>query len=163
MIQVVPLGEVSNAQAAEWLVDLSEELRQSDLDEIKASTGEDPATAVVASVMVSDHAWMVLDDEDPIAVFGCAPTDDPSAALVWMVGSDRMDEPENALGILRLSRRYKDAMHRTYPVLYNWIDARNEKSLKWLDWCGYEILDADHEYGVERRLFYLFAKRKPHV
>lgn len=163
MIQVVSLGEVSNAQAAEWLVDLAGELRQSDLDEIEAMTGEAPAVALVSSVMVSDHAWVILDGEDPIAAFGCAPSELPDAAVVWMLGSDRMDEPANALGILRLSRPYKDLMHRTYPTLYNWIDARNVRSLRWLEWCGYEIIDADPEFGPQRLPFYLFARLKPDV
>lgn len=158
MIEVVSLAEVSNAQAAEWLVDLADDLRQSDLDEIKATTGQEPAVALVSSVMVSDHAWVILDGEDPIAAFGCAPSGDPQAALVWMLGSDRMDEPANAVGILRQSRRYKDLMHRTYPILYNWIDARNTKSLRWLEWCGYEVLDTDPHYGVEELPFFLFAK-----
>lgn len=163
MINVVSLGEVSNAQAAEWLVDISEELRVADLEEIRANTGEDPATALVASVMVSDHAWVILDGDDPIAAFGCGPTTEPGQGFVWMLGTDRMDQPANAMGILRLSRTYKNIMHRTYPLLFNWIDARNEKSLRWLEWCGYEILAEEPEYGVEKRPFYLFAKTADHV
>ncbi len=162
MIQVVSLAEVSNAQAAEWLVDLAEDLRQCDLDEISATTREDPAVALMSCAMVSDHGWVILDGDDPIAAFGCAPTSDPSAASVWMLGSPRMDEPRNALGILRQSEHYKSVMHRSYPTLFNYIDARNEKSMRWLKWCGYELLTLVPEYGLEGRPFYLFSRHRPH-
>jgi hypothetical protein len=163
MIQVVNLGEVNNAQAAEWLVDLSEDLRKTDLDEIAAHTGDDPSVALITSVMVSDHAWVILDGEDPIAAFGCAPTDDPKAAQVWMLGSDRMDEPANAVGILRLSKSYMDAMQVTYEVLYNYIDCRNDRSMRWLRWCGYEVFETVPEFGVGKLPFSRFARHRPHV
>lgn len=156
-MKIVSLSEVSNAQAAEWLVDLAEDLRSSDLDEIAAATGEDPAVALVSSVMVSSHAWVVLDGEDPICVFGAAPGDE-GEGIVWMMGSPRMDEPRNALGILRRSREYLDELHRTYPRLHNHIDARNDRSMKWVEWCGFEVIDADLSYGIEGRLFFHFER-----
>lgn len=161
MIQVISLAEVSNAQAAEWLVDLAEDLRPSDLDEIAAGSGEDPAVALMSCALLSDHGWAILDGEDPIAAFGCAPSGTPGSAIVWMLGSPRMDEPRNAVGILRQSRKYKDLMHDAYPTLFNYIDARNERSMRWLKWCGYELVELVPEFGVERRPFYLFSRHRP--
>ncbi len=163
MIRVVNLADQSNAQVAEWLVDLADDLRQSDLDEIRAHTGEDPAVALVSSVMVSDHAWVILDGEDPIAAFGCAPTEVPSEASVWMLGSPRMDLPANAVGILRQSRPYLDTMQSAYRLLYNYIDGRNARSMAWLRWCGFEVEGLVPHFGVERRPFHLFTRRRPYV
>lgn len=162
-MKIVSLSEVTNAQAAEWLVDLAEDLRSSDLDEISAGSGEEPATALISSVMVSSHAWVILDGSDPICAFGCAPEDAPGSAVIWMLGSPRMDEPRNAIPILRLSRTYLDEMHRAYPTLWNYIDARNDRSMKWLEWCGFEVLEAVPGHGREGRLFYHFSRHRPHV
>lgn len=160
-VKVVSLSEVTNAQAAEWLVDLAGDLRSTDYAEIKATSGEDPATALVSAVMVSTHAWVILADDDPIAAFGCAPSADPSSAVVWMLGSPRMDERANAIAILRLSRPYLDQMQTAYASLWNHIDARNDRSMKWLEWCGFRVLEAGQSFGVEGRLFFLFYKGAP--
>lgn len=163
-MKIVGLSEVTNAQAAEWLVDLADDLRPSDLAEIEATSGEDPAVSLVSSVMLSDHGWVILtDDGDPIGVFGCAPSDDPEEGLVWMMGSPRMDEPAHALAILRLSRPYLERMHETYQTLSNHIDARNERSMKWLQWCGFEVLEAAPGYGRNGELFFLFARTRSRV
>lgn len=155
-MEVVSLSEVTNAQAAEWLVDLAEDLRQSDLDELAATTGEDPAVALVTAVMESSHAWMVLVDDEPICVFGAAPADDEG--IVWLMGSPKMDLPRNRLAILRRSKGYLDILLAAYPRLFNHIDARNDRSLEWLQWLGFDIVDADLSYGIERRLFFLFER-----
>jgi len=163
MIQVMDLAEVPNKQAAEWLVGLAEDLRQTDLDEIAAHTGDDPAVALISSVMVSTHAWVILDGDDPIAAFGCAPSGAPGDAQVWMLGADAMDRPANAAGILRLSRPYLDEMQRTYARLWNHIDARNDRSMRWLEWCGFTVNEAVPDFGVEKRLFFLFSRHRPSV
>lgn len=155
-MEVVSLSEVTNAQAAEWLVDLAEDLRQSDLDELAATTGEDPAVVLVASVMESSHAWMVIVDDEPICVFGAAPAEDEG--IVWMMGSPKMDLPRNRTAILRRSKTYLDILLGVYPRLFNHIDARNLRSMKWLQWLGFNVVDADPLYGIERRLFFLFER-----
>lgn len=162
-MKIVGLAEVTNAQAAEWLVDLAEDLRPEDLDEIAAVTGEHPATALVSSVLVSSHAWVVLDGDAPICAFGAAPSDDPSVGTVWMLGSPRMDEPVNALAILRRTRPYLTELHETYPILSNYIDARNDRSLRWLEWCGFQVDEAVPDYGLEGRLFFLFSRQRDRV
>lgn len=155
-MEVVSLSEVTNAQAAEWLVDLAEDLRQSDLDELAATSGEDPAVALVSSVMESTHAWVVVADGDPICAFGVAPIDEEG--IVWMLGSPKMDLPRNRLAILRRSQAYLDILLAAYPRLFNHIDARNERSMEWLRWLGFEIVDADLSFGIEGRPFFLFER-----
>ena len=45
----------------------------------------------------------------------------------------------------------------------NYIDARNEQSLRWLRWTGFKLLEAHPEHGREKRLFFTFARFDPHV
>jgi hypothetical protein len=163
MITVVDLSTASNADVATWLVDLSEDLRPGDYDEIEALSEETPAVVLVSSVMLSSHGWIILDGDTPIAVFGAAPSSDPDQGVVWMMGSPLMDKPSNAIGILRLSVPYMEEMHRTYRTLFNHIDARHETSLKWLRWCGYELVEEVPEYGRLSLPFFLFARHRSDV
>jgi hypothetical protein len=39
-------------------------------------------------------------------------------------------------------------MHEHYLHLMNWVDARNLESIKWLDWCGFDIEEAK-PYGED--------------
>lgn len=145
------------------MVDLAQDLRPEDLAEIQATTGEDPAVTLVSSLMLSELAWVVLDDEDPIAVFGAAPDlNRPGDGLVWMMGTPRMDHPAAATFILRHTRPYLDEMHRRFPRLWNHIDARNDKSMRWLEWANFRVTEAHPAFGREGRLFYTF-ERTAHV
>lgn len=162
MIRFVSFDE-AGGQLEGWLSDLSGRLRSSDLDEITASSGLPPYVAVVGGALVSDMGWVMLDDDDPICVFGVAPSGHPEAGVVWMVGTDRMKEPRIARAVLRHSVPFKERMHDLYPCLFNFIDARNTASLKWLQWTGYRLLEAHPEWGREGRLFYTFARYRPRV
>lgn len=159
MMQVVDLREITNhAQVGEWLVDLAEVLRPSDLAELQASSGGDPAEVLVTSVMLSDRAWIVLDDGDPVLVFGRAPTDNPQEHLAWLMGSPQMDAPAARTFILRRCARYIREMQAGTTRLWNLIDARNEVSMRWLEWLGFHVVEAHPDYGPERRLFYTFER-----
>lgn len=161
MIRFVDLRDVPNAQAAEWMVDLAADLRPEDLAEIEATSDLSPAETLVTSLMLSDHAWVILVNEEPVCVFGAAPSGTPSSGLVWMMGSPRMDTPAVALAVLRATRPYLDAMHVAYPHLWNMIDARHDKSMKWLEWCGFSVVDVHPAHGRQGRLFYTFSRLQP--
>lgn len=158
MIQVVDLGGAPSAQVAEWMVDLAANLRPQDLDEIEATSGGDPAETLVASVMLSDRAWVVLVDEEPALVFGRAPTGTPQDSLVWLMGSPLMDRAGVRTFILRRFRPYLAALHADCRRLWNLIDARNAVSLRWLEWLGFRVVEAHPAAGREARLFYTFER-----
>lgn len=162
-MQVIDLGSVDPADAAILLVELAEDLRPSDIDEIAATTGEAPATALVSAVMLSSHAWIALDAVgNPLVAFGAAPADldDPSEGIVWMLGSPRMDEPANALGILRRTPEYLGTLLDAYPTLSNYVDARNQKSILWLLSAGFEIDDVAFDHGLGGETFFHFSRRR---
>ena len=91
----------------------------------------------------------------PPGVFVTGPTDE---GIVWMLGSPKMDLPRNRSGILRRSKGYLGTLLGTYPRLFNHIDARNDRSMKWLEWLGFEIIDVDLSFGIEGRPFFLFER-----
>lgn len=117
--------------------------------------GEDTLEILAQSVLLSTHGWLVFSDGEPIAVMGAAPSALPGVGIAWMLGTP---------GILRVGRtvarqtaQYLDAMHTAYPVLWNYIDARNTVSMKWLRWVGFELLgDRTAPSGHQ---FHIFARR----
>ncbi|WAC60786.1 hypothetical protein [Brevundimonas sp. SL130] len=153
----IDLGGVSNAQAAEWLVDLSEGLSEADQSEIKATSGLEPAVALVSHVMISDMAWAILDDAEPIAVFGCVPIGNPSVAHVWIFGADRMDERDDVLEILRQSRSFLNLMQTRHQTLYSFADARNTRRLTWLRRCGFQAYEPRPPCSLEGHLSFRFT------
>lgn len=163
MIQYRDLREASSEQTTAWLEVLAENLRPSDLDEIAASSDLDPLMSLTASVAVSDMAWVILSNDIPVAVFGCAPSGHPNSGQVWMMGTPGMDERRTAISIARSTVPYLDRMHALYACLWNYIDARNEKSMNWLRWSGFRLLEAHPAHGREGRLFFTFARYAPRV
>lgn len=111
--------------------------------------------------MVSDLAWVILCDGEPLTVFGVAPTGCEGSGMVWMMGTPQMDRV--SLRLARISLDCIRLMHRSYRCLWNYIDARNEQSMRWLRWTGFRLLEAHPEFGREGRLFFTFARYEPNV
>ena len=49
-------------------------------------------------------------------------------------------------------------MGQGYTYIYNWVDRRNWKSLKWLQFLGFEPKEEIKEYGVGKLPFLLMIK-----
>lgn len=155
--KAVLLSKLDATVAAEALAYIFDNLRETDLAEIKASTRLRPDRVFAEGIALSRHTWIIQDRTGlPIGVFGVAPSAFPDMGIAWLVGTDGMER--EATAIARQTRRYVAAMQQDFSVLTNWIDARNERSLQWLLRAGFHIIDADPAYGPERRLFYQFAR-----
>ncbi len=115
-------------------------LRQADIDEIAASTGGDPDEILRRSWNNSKIRYAIMWKGEVVGVFGVAPLWLSSmVGIVWMMGSDRVSEI--SLSMVRLGREFIEKMMDEYPVLCNWVDARNELSIKWLKKVGFEVSD----------------------
>lgn len=164
MIQFHDLREVSDEQLKTWLGEIADNLRPSDLLEMEATSEHPPLLTLVLSVMVSELAWVITSNGQPISVFGCGGLDtSPGEALVWMLGCPEMDDRRAAITIARMTGPYLAEMHTVYPRLWNHIDARNDKSLRWLKWSGFTLVESCPGHGLNGELFYEFERRKHHV
>jgi len=148
--------QMPRKRALESLATIAAGLRQEDRDEALAATGGDPQAILRQSFDVSSHVWFAMAGEEPVAVYGAAPSSLAGVGVVWMMGTPGVER--NGLSIARQTRGYLDEMHDTYHMLWNFIDARNELSLNWLLWSGFNVIGADPAYGHEGRLFYEFAR-----
>lgn len=133
---------------------LAERLRSADKDEIYAARGIGPNEALEICVVDSTKCFTVLDGDTPIAMFGYLHVDDDTAQ-VWMLGSDELTQ--NKKWFVRESKRWLCEFEKQYRVLFNFIDARNELHIKWIDRMGFDIVESVSDYGFEKRLFLKFV------
>lgn len=135
---------------------LAPRLRQADIDEIRAASGLDPETALRLSRQVSSLCFTVFGEGKQIAMFGVRAEDNPSIGRIWMLGSDEIHD--HRFGFLRMSKPWVALLQERYPILYNYIDARNSAHIRWLDWLGFTFINEVQNYGFEQRLFYQFVR-----
>lgn len=160
MITFKSIQEVTSDQALVWLRDLSVNLRPADRAEIEAVHGDKLEPCLIASAAISSLCWFGLADGTPFCVFGCAPSAAPMTGVAWLVGTPHLDAIPHTF--VRNTIRHLREMHALYPCLFNYIDARNGKSMRWLQTCGFDILEIIPEHGLERRPFLLFARLDQH-
>jgi hypothetical protein len=143
---------------AEDAAELARYLRQEDLQEIKAVSGEDPAAALERSVTWSEPCYALVNEADrPLALFGAAPDARMRhAGLIWLLASTEF--VEHPVWILRNCRKWITKLHQHYEVLGNFVDARNETHIRWLEWCDFKFIGLVEKYGVEQRPFYEFTR-----
>lgn len=127
-------------------------LRSQDADEMGA-LGLEPDKALAASIRVSDWVAVGLCDEEPVCIFGVAPTASLAGiGAPWMfatIGLSRVRRP-----FVESCRRVVDLMLEDYPRLQNMVDERNTGALRWLRWLGFEISTGTVAHNGHR--FHLF-------
>lgn len=140
------------------LAELYENLRPRDVDEVRATSGDDVWGALSRALSASDDpvALRCPATGALIAIFGAAPFSLLSdVGSPWLLGTDVMDVYPKE--ILKDARRYIDFISERYPRQMNYVDARNEPSIRWLERIGFTI-DPPVPYGVEGRPFHRFHK-----
>ena len=141
-------------------VQISHMLRQRDVDEIYASHGMTPLDGVTLSFHNSVRCWVTTLDGVPLAIYGVAPSDHPKYGVPWLLATDELHRHRKAL--LSQSRFGLQEMHKLFPFLTNFVDERNEDSIKYLKWLGFEFPQRFEQFGYEGRPFWQFI-RKQHV
>jgi len=136
---------------------LAGRLRKADLREIEAAAGEEPLAVLTNGIACSDPCYTVSDGCHPLAIFGVVPDACiEGVGRIWFLGAD--DLRNHSFTFIRHSRRWVARLHERYPVLWNYIDARNDLHIRWLRWCGFTLLRRIEDYGVARLPFYEFER-----
>jgi hypothetical protein len=129
-------------------------LRTADRDEIHAVSGQDPEAALLNGIRMSAKAITLLIDDQPEAIFGVVEKD-KQTGIVWMLGTDELVREPKRFWIA--GKSWLTTLHMTWPVLTNYIDARNEVHIRWLERMGAKFHGTEPEFGFEKRPFRLFT------
>lgn len=155
MITVHDLHRVSPDAVGAWARHVAENLRDADREEVDASSGMSPQSAVAVSLMMSTQSYAILDrDEVPVALFGATPHPLPGVGVAWFLGTDGL--LREAHSIARQSKDYMDRLSAEYPLLWNYVDERNAVSIRWLKWGGFTLHGT--RYTDEGHAFRIFAR-----
>lgn len=132
-------------------------LREADRLELIASRGADVdfADTLARAVLLSSRAWVWATDDAPIGVLGVVPISLlDRLGSPWFLATDEAFKRPRALVIE--GRRYIAKMRTMYPNLSNYVDARNDRSVRWLRCLGFTLHPAA-PYGPDGMLFHHFT------
>ena len=132
-------------------------MRKADWDEVEAAAG-DVRAALLDGAEASLWVDACLINGELACVFGVAPLRGllGKQAAPWMLGTPLIDKHPSVL--ISESRKYVARMLSQYPHLFNCVDARNKRSIRWLKWLGFTIHPAA-PYGVAQLPFHLFEMK----
>jgi len=146
-------------RASQEAIDAIGELRKCDEQEVRAALGLDGRTALQMSFEHAVRSWAILADGDPVAVFGVS--DYPHVrgqGCPWLLASERISEIWRF--VLRNTKEYVfGPMMEGFDSLFNFVDVRNEASIRWLEWVGFHISNPI-PFGLGGEMFHPFWLRR---
>jgi len=138
---------------------LAPKVRIADREEIRASNGSSPLEALVIPFTYKEaRSYTIIGTakEGVIGMFGVAPTKDPEYGIAWLLSSE--DLFKHTKQFIKECPYWVSQMSEGYTYIYNWVDRRNWKSLKWLQFLGFEAKEEMKQYGVGKLPFLLMIK-----
>lgn len=136
---------------------LARNLRLADADELQATYGHgDHERSILEALSVTPEAFVALDDEgDPLCIYGVAPIGGLLTAVgaPWLLGSNGLYS--HARNLMSETRHYIGHMRKEFPMMVNFVDARNKASARFIASMGFQI-DPAEPYGAEQRPFHRF-------
>ena len=138
---------------------LAPKVRIADREEIRASNGSSPLEALVVPFTFKkgrNYTIIGTAKEGVIGMFGVAPTKDPEYGIAWLLSSETLFK--HTKQFIKECPYWVSQMSEGYTYIYNWVDRRNWKSLKWLQFLGFEAKEEIKQYGVGKLPFLLMIK-----
>lgn len=135
----------------EHLTELANNMRATDLQEIGCLSSREPRLTLQMSADMSSRVETCLIDGAVAAVWGIAPWE--SYGVPWMLGTPLINDHPKTL--IEESKHQLQLMLSEYDHLRQWVDVRNEASVRWLKRLGFTFHDAI-PYGTSGELFYPF-------
>lgn len=117
---------------------LAPKLREIDVKEIEAMTGEDPETGLRESFKVSLECNSIFaDDGEIVGMFGVVDAA-PDLGVPWLLASPRL--PEIAKVFMAGAEDWVKKIQGQFPVLANYVMADNEVAIRWLKRLGFVMM-----------------------
>lgn len=138
-------------KAEEWHAKaIAENIRDADRIELWASSRSEPLDAMLRGMERTASAFTAIYDGQVAAMFGASPYSIMgNKGAAWMIGSKVLELQGAQKDLLRLSVPVLEYMLDQFPgLLYNFVDQRNDKAIRWLKWLGFQFGEAI-PYGVD--------------
>jgi hypothetical protein len=138
---------------------LAPKMRKADREEILASHGKTPLESLVVPFTYEkarSYTIVGTAKEGVIGMFGVSPTKDPEYGIAWLLSSEILFK--HTKQFIKECPYWVSQMSEGYTYIYNWVDRRNWKSLKWLQYLGFEAKEEIKQFGVGKLPFLLMIK-----
>ena len=138
---------------------LADDMCQADINEVFASNGVDPKTAVTQSILNSDSLVCYFDKDYLLGIGGVGLNSNGSGSP-WLLSNNYLRDwkRRNLRTFLKCSRSWIKEMNETYPHLENYVDQRNTESQTWLKHLGFHFPNTVRYYGYLKIPFIKFIK-----
>ncbi len=135
---------------------LFQSMRAADYDEVLAGSGRVYQTLRL-SYLGSMLCKAVECEDGLVCIYGVSMIDAAQQiGCPWMLGTTLLDHKHKRAPLV-IGRECLQSMYDLFPGgLRNYVDARNQKSLRWLKWLGFRF-DTPINYGAMKIPFYPFA------
>lgn len=117
--------------------ELAVTMRAPDAAEVAALTGQTPIEALLTSVRYSDYSRAMFSGGELLMLFGLGRQPSFKPAVVWALSGDAVERHRGAFwqgcweGLAEMLDRE--------PWLFELVDARYRRSLRWLERLGFEL------------------------
>ena len=139
--------------------ELAENMRQVDIDEVYASSGHTPLQGILESVEMSTDSFTFLYEGKVNAIAGIREVNENSA-VPWMLCSNVIEDFKKTRKktFYNGTKQWVDEMNERYQMLFNYVDARNEVTIRWLKHLKFEFPKLIEDYSFQKIPFYLFMR-----
>lgn len=128
---------------------IADHVRDADRQEMLDYNMMTPMESIQLSLYNSQgEAWTGLVDGVPVTMFGVAKPN-----WIWLVGTKDIHKYETVF--LIKSRKILKKILEKHPMLENYVEAKNTRSVQWLSWLGFEM-DEPERTGANNELFIYF-------
>ena len=140
-------------------LELAPKMRIGDRKEIMASNGSTPLESLVIPFTQKGakiYSIIGTKSEGVIGMFGSTPTKEKDYGVVWLLSSEHLFR--HIKQFIKECPKWVAEMSEGYEYVYNFVDERNWKSLKWLQFLGFEPKEKIGDFGVGKMPFLLMMK-----
>lgn len=152
------MAEVTiRAATVEDIDPLLADIREADLEEMRAVIDADPYEVVFSHIRFDPLARAGLADGELVTVFGPGRVGLMGRmGTPWLIATNHLNEYPFAF--LRHCRREFRLMTKGLDYLQNYVDDRNEAAKNWLTWLGFRLHEPE-PYGAMGLPFRRFSMR----
>jgi hypothetical protein len=155
---MIEQGSVRKAVLKDVL-ELAPKIRKGDRLEILASDNVSPLEALVLPFTQKGARIYTIvgsKEEGIVGMFGSTPTKEKGYGVVWLLSSE--DLFKHIKQFIKECPQWVADMSKGYDHVYNFVDDRNWKSLKWLQFLGFEPKRKIKDFGIGKMPFILMMK-----
>jgi hypothetical protein len=138
---------------------LADNMCQVDIDEVYATSGQSPKTALLSSVMHSDQLVCYFATEELLGIGGVG-LEPNGNGIPWFLRTNYFHswKQKNLRSFLRATKSWIEHMGEMYPAMHNYVDTRNKESINWLQHLGFSLTKTIDNYGFLKIPFIKFEK-----